>query len=335
MTYSSSRTSYNNIKKTLKDVLTQDLNLNDDYKELSKNYIQYNDTISAELIKNINLNLSELNLVQNEINVLSNLNKEALFKKEEILKLKNEELMDQLRSLESIQSGITTKDRLIEQTNKHIENQDLNIIVLASLIGFGVILFIIINLKGLGVIGEKQFTLAIIVQFTIFIVGAIYAYNIFYFKDAVTYLFDRRNLRILNQLKEMAKKETENLYGKEDEWIDENCDCPFEEDTYAYYYNGQEAEKHGYFYYDGSSPQQLIVDLPTKNDVYSEYDEKIYWVDYSQDGKPMYNPKTKKMSYDNKQYYNYNKEHDPSILLSKVLEEQHILVDNVTNTANI
>lgn len=335
MVSSSSITNSRTKEKTLYEVLKQDLNLNVDYNQLADGYSHYNDTVSAELIKNINSNLSQLNLVQNEINVLSNLNKEALLKKEEILKLKNEELMDQLRSLEAIQSGITTKDRLIEQTNKHIENQDLNIIVLASLVGFGVILFIIINLKGLGVISEKQFTLAIIVQFIIFIVGAIYAYNIFYFKDAVTYLFDRRNLRILNQLKEMAKKETEDLYGKEDEWIDDNCDCPFEENSYAYYYNGQEPEKHGYFYYDGSSPQQLIVDLPTKNDVYSEYDEKINWVDYSQDGKPMYNPKTKKMTYDNKQYYNYNKEHDPSILLYKVLEDQHILVDNVTNTANI
>jgi hypothetical protein len=44
--------------KILNDVLTQDLNLNNHYNNLSKNYIQYNDSISAELIKNINSNLS-------------------------------------------------------------------------------------------------------------------------------------------------------------------------------------------------------------------------------------------------------------------------------------
>ena len=53
ITSSSSRTR----EQTLYELLKQDLNLNIDYNQLADGYAQYNDTVSAELIKNINSNL--------------------------------------------------------------------------------------------------------------------------------------------------------------------------------------------------------------------------------------------------------------------------------------
>lgn len=324
-----------NLEKITK-VLTDSTNLNKNYTELSKNNFQDNSKITTDLIKSLNENLSQLNFIQNEMNLLSNLNQESLLKKEQLLKMKNEELMEQLRALEVIQTSITNKDRLIEQTNKHIETQNLNIYVLSILGGLGTTLFVLINLKGFNIISQSRFNMMLMIHLIIFVVTIVYAYNTFYFQDAITYLFDRKQLRISEQIKKMVDEKNEFSDNKESDWIEENCSCPVDDgsgdDTYAMDQNITQNEQPGYFYYDGTAPQQIIVDLPTEE---GKYNQHINWVDYSQGGKSMYNPKNNKTTYSNKQYYNYNETNDPSIMLSHVLEETRVLVDNKTNTANI
>ncbi len=321
----------------LTKVLTDSTNINTHYTELSKNNYQDNNKITSDLIKSLNENLSQINFIQNEMNLLSNLNQESLLKKEQLLKMKNEELMEQLHSLESIQSSITNKDRLIEQTNKNIEKQNLNIYVLSALAGLAVILFIIIILKGNNIIDQKKFNIMLSIHITIFILTIAYSYNIFYFQDAITYLFDRRRLRISEQIKKMVDEKNKFSDDKESDWIAENCNCPIdntggEDAIYPTDQNTTQKEHPGYFYYDGTAPQQIIVDLPVAED---KYDQHINWVDYSQGGKAMYNPKNNKTTYNNKQYYNYNETNDPSIMLSHVLEETRVLVNDKTKTANI
>ena len=317
-------------------VLTDSTNLNKNYNELSKNNFQDNSKITSDLVKSLNENLSQLNFIQNEMNLLSNLNQESLLKKEQLLKMKNEELMEQLRSLESIQSSISNKDRLIDQTNKNIETQNLNIYVLTILGGLGVTLFILINLKGFNLISQSRFNMVLIIHLIIFVITIVYTYNTFYFKDAITYLFDRKQLRISEQLKKMVNEKNEFSDDKESDWIEENCNCPIDDggddNGYATDPNITQKEQQAHFYYDGTAPQQIIVDLPIEE---GEYNQQINWVDYSQGGKSMYNPKNNKTTYSNKQYYNYNEANDPSIMLSRVLEEARVLVDNTTNTANI
>jgi len=319
----------------LTKVLTESTNLNTNYTELSKNNFQDNSKITTDLVKSLNENLSQLNFIQNEMNLLSNLNQESLLKKEQLLKMKNEELMEQLRSLEVIQSSITNKDRLIQQSNKHIETQNLNIYVLSILGGLGGTLFLLINLKGFNIISQSRFNMMLTIHLIIFVVTIVYSYNTFYFKDAMTYLFDRRQLRISQQIKKMVDEKNEFSDNKESDWIEENCSCPISDsadDSYAIDKNTTQKEHPGHFYYDGTAPQQIIVDLPTEE---GKYNQKINWVDYSQGGKAMYNPKTNKTTYSNKQYYNYNETNDPSIMLSHVLEETRVLVNDKTNTANI
>ena len=56
------------------------------------------------------------------------------FKKQcELIKLENEDLQNQLRELEIIQSTITNKDRLIEQTDLNTMNESLNVFVLNNI----------------------------------------------------------------------------------------------------------------------------------------------------------------------------------------------------------
>jgi len=322
----------------LTKVLTESSDINIDYSELTANNYNDNSKTTGELVQSFNTQLSQLNLIQNEMNLLSNLNQESLLKKEQLLKMKNEELMDQLSRLEVIQSSIANKNRLIEQTNKNIDNQNLNIYVLSALAGLAVILFILINLKGNNIIDQKRFNLMLSIHITVFILTIVYSYNIFYFKDAITYLFDRRRLRISQQIKKMVDEKNKFSDDKESDWIAENCNCPIDDSNgedgniYPADENKTQKEHPGYFYYDGTAPQQIIVDLPIAED---KYDQHINWVDYSQGGKAMYNPKNNKTTYNNKQYYNYNETNDPSIMLSHVLEETRVLVNNTTNTANI
>lgn len=323
-----------NLEKLTK-VLTDSTNLNKKYTELSENNFQDNNKITSDLIKSLNENLSQLNFIQNEMNLLSNLNQESLLKKEQLLKMKNEELMEQLRSLEVIQSSISNKDRLIEQTNKNIETQNLNIYVLSILGGLGTTLFVLINLKGFNIINQSRFNMMLMIHLIIFVVTIMYAYNTFYFQDAITYLFDRKQLRISEQIKKMVNEKNEFSDNKESDWIEENCSCPISEsadESYPLDQNITQKEQPGHFYYDGTAPQQMIVDLPIEE---GEYNQQINWVDYSQGGKAMYNPKNNKTTYSNKQYYNYNQTNDPSIMLSHVLEETRVLVNDKTNTANI
>lgn len=318
----------------LNNVLIESTNLNTKYSDLSKFNFQDNNNITEDLIKSINKNLSELNFIQNEMNLLSNLNKESLLKKEQLLQMRNEELMEQLRSLEALQSSIRNKDRLIEQTNQNIDKQNLNIYVLALLGGLSMTLFILINLKGFNIISQSRFNIMLTIHFIIFVVTVVYSYNTFYFKDAITYLFDRRALRLADQLQKMSD-EINSRSDSESDWVSENCDCPIEETNDSLYpadQNTTQKEHNGYFYYDGTAPQQIIVDLPVEE---GKYDQNINWVDYAQGGKAMYNPKNNKTTYTNKQYYNYNETSDPSIMLSHILEETRVLVNDTTKTANI
>jgi hypothetical protein len=85
----------------------------------------------------------------------------------------------------------------------------------------------------------------------------------------------------------------------------------------------------GYFYNDGSSPQQLIYTNSNK-----ELNESIDWVDYSSDGQSQYNPFTNKTKYINNNFYNY-KSKDPYIRQLKDLSDSNKLVNNSTLTTNL
>ena len=76
------------------------------------NYNGFNSNTNSvtQIIKSINNNLAELTYIQNQLNTVNNLQQEELLKKETLLKLKNEKLMEQLRTLENIQSVIINKD---------------------------------------------------------------------------------------------------------------------------------------------------------------------------------------------------------------------------------
>ena len=138
------------------------LNINNIYDELKKpikeNFSEYqgNATSIEDIVKAINTNLANITAIQNYSNKINNLNSEALIKKEELLKLENEDLMKQLRELESIQSTIYNKERIIEQNNASMKQEDINIRVLISCIVLAILLLISISLYGTGKLDSKK-----------------------------------------------------------------------------------------------------------------------------------------------------------------------------------
>jgi hypothetical protein len=100
-------------------------NINTNYNLLKSkninNYENTNVTAIPDIINAINENLAELTLVQNNLSTENNINQEILVKKDQLLRMKNDDLMKQLKKLEIIQSNIANKDRIIEQTNHNIK----------------------------------------------------------------------------------------------------------------------------------------------------------------------------------------------------------------------
>lgn len=325
------------------------------YQELTKDGVWYKENLDSgnETIKNIihaiNENLSELDYIQTKLNTVNNLNQEALLKKSELIKLQNDDLQRQLRELEHIQSNIRNKDRLIEQTNYTIQHEELSIRVLIISCVLAFILVINIVLYGYYQISFTTFIIILSIIILLYIILFAYNYNIFYFRDSISYLgnVQRLDLQLGKELNKWGNVVVDNVkhevdYEKErlkKLWIKNNCECTPEEEqpiipviyeeTHVDAIGGNlsEKERPGHFYYDGSAPQQLLVPTPDPK----ELDEKIDWVDYSPNGRMRYNERLNKNEYINNNYYNYNSDH-------KLLNEIHNsnpLVNNQTYSANI
>ena len=288
------------------------------------------------IIKSINDNLAELTLLENQINIGSNVNQETLLKQEKILKMENDKLMQQLTELQYIESIISNKNKIIEQTNLNIDEQNTNIKVLFTILGFSLILFIAVMLYGYKTIKLEILLFIFFVLIVCFFVVYIYSYNIFYFYDDIQGLFGNGFKRLENEIVKQSESIDKNLrvglYGDEKVWEDNNCDCPPDEETEISYASDNNSSEMGnkvipgFYYYDGSAPQQLLVPLPpSTNNIYkSKNYDKIDWVDYSKNGTIPFN-----------NYYNQHNKNDPKNILREKLNRSTHLVNNETNTSGL
>jgi hypothetical protein len=332
-------------------------NINANYNLLKSkninNYENTNVTAIPDIINAINENLAELTLVQNNLSTENNINQEILVKKDQLLRMKNDDLMKQLKKLEIIQSNIANKDRIIEQTNHNINEQNTGINNLIISIFFAIILCILVFLYTSGIIDSKKFTISLIILIICFILLFSYAYNFLFLKNFISYLLNSRPLYKLEKKLSTWSSRVETAVTNEinetkQAWIKNHCSCPITEeetneeeeevtDIYAIDQNVVSKEIPGYFYYDGTAPAQLLVPTP---DPILGLNEKIDWVDYSSNGNTLYNPNTDKVSYDNKFFYNYKNTTDPIIALKKRINnfndtaESKSLVNNKTYSTN-
>lgn len=303
-----------------------------------QNYQKTNTNSIAYIVDAINKNLLELNLIQNQLNTLNNVNQEALLKKDQLLRLENDDLTKQLKDLESIQSVIANKSRYIDDSNHFIRKQEKDIQFLYVSIFFAIILFIVILLYSLGYIPFNFFTTLLFIITFLYICYTIYYYNFMYVKTSTDNLLDKSGPRMYDAVKKLnnyIEQEIEfdlGLFNKKDDWEKDNCECEgpvpneiiYPKDTE---YSGSK-EVAGNFYYDGSAPQQLLP-----SDKQLDPRDRINWADYSGDGNPKYFPFGNMTLYDNNNFYNTkNLKNDPELQKNKY--NPNLLVNNITLTSN-
>ena len=306
-----------------------------------KNYEKTNTNSINNIVSAINKNLTELNLIQNQLNTLNNVNQDALLKKDQLIRLENDDLTKQLKELESIQSIIANKSRHIDQSNDIIFKQEKDIKFLYISAFFAFIIFILIILYGLTYIQVNFFTTILIVIVISYLSYSIYYYNFMYVKSSTDALFDKSRPRIYNAISKLdnyIQQEIEydlGLFNYKNEWVENNCECNDKNnsnDSNDFTDKGTEysgsKEIPGNFYYDGTAPKQLLP-----SDIPLEPKDRINWVDYSGDGNPKYLPEINATLYDNNNFYNVkNIKNDPE--LQKHKYNPNFLVNNVTLTDN-
>ena len=317
--------------------------INTNYQDMRKqtglSYQISNDSDSiGQITKALNQNLAELNVIQNQLSLANNVNQENLVKRDQLLKMENDDLMAQLRELESIQANISNKNTMLDQMNTNISNEQTNINTLIGCVILAVILLGIIFAYGYGRIDKNLMVLLVIIIAVCYVILFFYNYNIFYINTAWNNLFNSNTEARLGQALQTWSTDVKSgintaIYGTEQNWIKENCACPAsenEEETPLLPYspgNGN-GPKPGYFYYDGSAPPELITpnnQVPESSPMSPSYipgvlNENIHWVDYSFSN--------------NTNYYNYNSQ-NPENQLQNAINSSTVLVNPTTRTINM
>jgi hypothetical protein len=248
--------------------------INDSYEYIkNKNidlYHQTNPKTLSPIVNSLNQNLKKFNFIQNQYNTLNNLNQEALYKKEQLLRLNNDDLTKQLSILDKIQANISNKDTLIEQTNLSIDDYDININISIFVIIISIILFVSVIYYGNGVISPSLLKLIFIVIIIIYVFALMVVYNILNLRIVLITILGKQPLKkaayeikyIGDKLYSDAQNQVNQL---KTEWIDANCSCPVQEESdntpaiYAIPENIIINETPGLFYYDGTAPDRKSV----------------------------------------------------------------------------
>lgn len=315
--------------------------INDSYKYIqNKNidlYHQTNPKSLSPIVKSLNQNLKKYNFIQNQYNTLNNLNQEALYKKEQLLRLHNDDLSKQLSILDTIQANISNKDKLIEQTNLSINNYDINIKISIFIIVLSIALFASVIYYGFGVISPSLLKIIFIVIMVLYVISLMFVYNILNFREILNKKTIQKAAYEIKYIGDKIYSDAQNQVNQlKTEWVDANCNCPVQEEgppsIFALADNAIVKEIPGLFYYDGTAPQQLL--FPPPNPFELDLTQQIIWPDYSPDGSVKYNPTSEQIEYTNKNYYNYENNKVPTIM-DTPNEETKPLTNSVTYTANL
>ena len=296
----------------------------------NSNIYQSNNNSTQTIVNNLNSELAISTNSSSLLGLLSNINQENLVKNDQYIKMQNEDLTKQLRNLESIQSNIENKNRIIDQINFNIQNQQTNINILIVSIIFTIIFFGLLMSYKYNRIEFSRFIFILICLFVLYTCYIMYQYNIFYIQTSLNALFSNNvPLRLSNAVSDLQNivesQLQEDIYGPESTWINNNCSCPTVNNHSVVYpdVSGVVSEEtQGYYYYDGSAPAQLLVPTPTSPPL----DGNIQWVDYDN------------LQNNNTTYYNYNTNNtDPDMVLINELNSlnANMFVGNTTITGNM
>lgn len=291
------------------------------------------------IISQLNNNLHILNSIQNQLNTRNNLIQESLLKKEVLIKMENEDLLEQLKELDTIENTISNRNRLIEMNDYMLKEQEYYIRSLKIGLFISIIFIVILILYGLNYLYYNILKISFIIYGICIVFLILYATNWLYFRNSLDYVNITKKETLLAKLenldKSIKKKLKNDIVGESSkEWVKNNCDCPNKEDGISDINSDYvPPEVPGYFYYDGSAPSQLLIPFPKETDTL-KLNAKIDWPDYSPNGNINIDDKGY-ITNKNNRFYNYNKQNDPSILLLKNLDESNVLSNSTTKTTDL
>lgn len=263
-------------KDNLKELIKYGLDINKNLVELEKftnqedftnNYTYM--TGGDEMLSSKNNDLiSGIHNVNNSVQTF-NMNRDILLRKEQLNQLENEDIENQYKRLDQIQSNIFSKERLIEENLYHSEQSERNIRVLTGSILFVLLLFIIVGIYYTKKIDNDKFVKLCGLLFGIFVLYLCYQYNVFYLKDSLSALFSGRVATELgNRINKKTLQMQEDIQrireGDYETWKKKNCQScsPLpSKDVSGMDIGGLSGTGYSssYFVYqDGSTPNQLI-----------------------------------------------------------------------------
>ncbi len=222
-----------------------------------------------EQLSQKNKDLISSNNFQNTNNKTFNINRDILLRKEQMNQIENEELEDQYKHLDQIQSNIFSKERLIEENLYYSEQSERNIRVLTGSILFVLLLFVVVGIYYLKKIDNDKFVKLCGLLFGIFLLYLCYQYNVFYLKDSLSALFSGRvatelGNKIENKTMQMQEDIQRIREGDYEVWKKKNCSsCSPTPSNDVSGLDIQNLSGYGYSssyftYQDGSTPNQLI-----------------------------------------------------------------------------
>lgn len=279
----------------------------------------------STLKKNANTGGLAIN-TQSELN---NIDAQILLKKEQLIKMKNEKLNNQIRELQDYESSIINKDRLIDETNAYMGKNNTNIIIVSVSIILSLILLCVICLYVYGKLNGALFNIIFIVLLFCYILLFLYGFNWFYIRNIFNFFKTIKSNRLEKSVEDWSKfTKTDlqrQLYGDRTEWNEKNCACEEQEKVYPDESNVSVNNIPGYFYYDGNAPKQLIIG--------NDKEKKIVGgsaVNVGTDEKPIY---------DKIQWVDHDKRSSDEIGVYELNRQKNVidssLVGNSTFTANL
>lgn len=244
-------------------------------------------------VSNTNSSINTRNTSLNSRATNENVKRETLLRTEELNQLANDSLIDQYQKLSNLQSDIFTKERLIEENLYHSEMNERYIRILTGSIIFVLLMGIFYVYQQYSPMDSGRFQWILLSILILYVVYLSYQLNLFYLKESINSLFQSDTYTGLSKhIKKSTEVKVED--PTDQSWIKQNCDCPTDTstETPSSPTRGDEELPTGFYYQDGSSPNQVIIPDNTQQ-IAGEYEDQIHYTDvnynisgYSSDQSP-------------------------------------------------
>jgi len=239
-------------------------------------------------INNTNTALTSTNNTNNTNIDTYQIQRETLYRTEQLNDIENKDIENQYKKMENLQSSIFTKERLIEENLYQAEKHELQIRIITGSMLFILILFVVIVMYGIGTIDNIKLTKYCIFILILYVLFLTYQYNIFYLRDSLSNIFTLSFFQGLGERIEIGEEQMKRSvqrfkYGIDyDEWKSKNCGiCPSNNpsEISAMEYSGEQLNPtQGFYYQDGSTPNQLIYPTNTLDNS-GRYQDTIHHID--------------------------------------------------------